>query len=57
MMSLFLFSSISLVPISMAISGALIKLSLEGLFLGGGVLLISTAVLVGLQPAARAIEI
>ncbi|MCL4395618.1 MAG: MFS transporter [Chloroflexi bacterium] len=57
MMSLFLFSSISLVPVSMAISGALIKLSLEGLFVGAGVLLIATALLVALQPAAREMEI
>jgi hypothetical protein len=57
MMSLFLFSGMSLVPVSMAISGALIKLSLDGLFVGAGVLLIVTALLIVSQPAARAMEI
>jgi MFS family permease len=52
-MSLVMFSSFGLAPISQALSGLLIKLSLEGLFIGAGLLLLGLAAWTALNRSAR----
>ncbi len=52
-MSLVMLAGVGLQPISQALTGALIKLSLGGLFFGAGILMLLTAVWLGLQPATR----
>jgi len=52
-MSLVLFANVGLVPVSQALSGLFIKLSLEGLFLGAGILMIGLAAWVALDREAR----
>jgi MFS family permease len=52
-MSLMLFSSAGLMPISQALSGFFIKLSLEGLFIAAGLLMLSLAVWTALDRSAR----
>ncbi len=54
-MGMVLFANLGLVPISQAISGFLIKLSLNGLFIGAGVLTIAIAAWMLLTPATRLI--
>ncbi len=46
-MSLMMFGSVALVPVSMAVSGALVKISLDGVLIGGGLGMAALA-LVGL---------
>jgi len=53
MMSLLTFSSVGLVPISTALSGALIGLSATALFVGAGALLLLTVVIAAHSPEAR----
>ncbi len=52
-MSLIMFGGTGLVPLSQAISGAVIKLDLNLLFIGAGALTILVAVWTAFQPAAR----
>jgi len=52
-MSLILFANVGLVPISQALSGLLIKLSLEGLFIGAGLLMVLLAAWTALDREAR----
>lgn len=54
-MGMVLFANLGLVPVSQAISGFVIKLSLNGLFIGAGVLTISIAAWMLLTPATRRI--
>ena len=54
-MSLVMFASAGLVPVSQALSGALIKLNFSGLFLGAGGLMIVVALWASLTPATRLI--
>jgi MFS family permease len=44
-MSLMMFASVALVPISMALSGALVKISLEAVLMGGGLGMAALAIL------------
>ncbi len=53
MMSLLTFSSVGLVPISTALSGALIGLNATVLFVGAGALLVLTVVIAAHNPEAR----
>lgn len=53
MMSMVTFSSVGLVSVSQAISGAVIKWSLDGLFLTSGSLVILVALWTAAQPALR----
>ena len=54
-MGMVLFANLGLVPVSQAISGFLIKLSLNGLFIGSGVLTIAIAAWMLFTPATRLI--
>ena len=54
-MSLVMFSSFGLAPISQALSGLLIKMSLDGLFIGAGLLMLGLAAWTALNPGARKI--
>jgi len=54
-MGMVLFANLGLVPVSQAISGFVIKLSLNGLFIGAGVLTIAIAAWMLLTPATRLI--
>ncbi len=54
-MSLILFANVGLVPVSQALSGLFLKLSLEGLFLGAGLLMIALAAWTALDREARTI--
>jgi len=56
-MGMVLFANLGLVPVSQAISGFVIKLSLNGLFIGGGVLTIAIAAWMLLTPATRLITL
>ncbi|HTP07662.1 MAG TPA: MFS transporter, partial [Anaerolineae bacterium] len=56
LMSLVMFASIGLIPISQAISGVLIKLSFTALFVGAGSLMIVIAVWTAVSPAMRMIS-
>jgi MFS family permease len=49
-MSLIMLASYGLVPISQALSGALIKMSLTGLFVGAGISMLLLAFWLGVQP-------
>ncbi len=53
MMSLLMFASVGLVPISMAVSGALIKLNMTATFVGAGGLMVLILALSALNPAVR----
>jgi hypothetical protein len=55
-MSLLLLANVGLVPLSQAVAGALIKLSLSGLFVGAGVLLVALALWLALHPARKFIN-
>lgn len=55
-MSLVMLAGVGLVPISQALSGALIKLSLAGLFVGAGILMVLVALWLAFQPATRSIS-
>jgi MFS family permease len=52
-MSLVMLASVGLVPVSQALTGALLKLNLTGVFLGAGGLMLVTALWLGLQPALK----
>jgi MFS family permease len=52
-MSLILFANVGLVPVSQALSGLFIKLSLEGLFIGAGLLMVALAAWTALDREAR----
>jgi MFS family permease len=54
-MSLIMFSSVGLVPVSQALSGLIIKFSLEGLFIGAGMLMVGMAGWIAINPDARAV--
>ncbi len=56
LMSLVMFASVGLIPISQAISGVLIKLSYTGLFVGAGILMIVIALWTAASPAMRMIS-
>jgi MFS family permease len=56
-MSLVMFSAVGLVPVSAALSGALLSLDLTALFAGAGILLIVASVLGAMHPAIRAMGI
>jgi MFS family permease len=49
-MSLMMLASYGLVPVSQALSGALIKLSLQGVFFGAGIAMLLLAFWMGIQP-------
>ena len=55
-MSLILLAGVGLVPISQALSGAFIKLSLTGLFFGAGILMVLVAAWLALQPVTTTIH-
>jgi MFS family permease len=57
LMSLVMFAGVGLVPISQALSGALLKISIEGVFIGGGILIIVMAVMAALSKEVRNIGI
>jgi MFS family permease len=52
-MSLLMFSSIGLAPVSNALAGAILQINLNMLFIGGGVLMAALSLLCILLPAAR----
>ena len=52
-MSLVMLASVGLVPVSQALSGALIKVSLVGVFVGAGVLLLAVTLRIMFVPAVR----
>jgi MFS family permease len=54
-MGMVLFANLGLVPVSQAISGFVIKLSLNGLFIGAGVLTVAIAAWMLFTPATRLI--
>ena len=56
-MGMVLFANLGLVPVSQAISGFVIKLSLNGLFIGAGMLTIAIAAWMLLTPASRLITL
>ncbi len=56
-MGMVLFANLGLVPVSQAISGFAIKLSLNGLFIGAGLLTIAIAAWMLLTPATRLITL
>jgi len=56
-MGMVLFANLGLVPVSQAISGFVIKLSLNGLFIGAGLLTIAIAAWMLLTPATRLITL
>jgi membrane protein required for beta-lactamase induction len=53
-MSLMMFGSVALVPISMALSGALVKISLDAVLVGGGLGMAALAVIGLLSRSVRA---
>jgi MFS family permease len=55
-MSLILLAGVGLVPVSQALSGAFIKLSLTGLFVGAGILMLLVAIWLALQPVTPTIH-
>lgn len=55
-MSLMMFFSTGLLPVSMALSGALLDLSIEWVFGGAGVLMAALALLAMLNPSVRLME-
>jgi len=55
-MSLVLLAGVGLVPISQALTGALITLSLAGLFAMAGILMLLVALWLAFQPAIRSIN-
>jgi hypothetical protein len=55
MMGMMMFSSAGLLPISLAISGAALRWSMEGLFLIAGILMVVMGVLLTLMPSIRSI--
>jgi MFS family permease len=55
-MSLILLAGVGLVPVSQALSGAFIKLSLTGLFVGAGILMVLVAIWLALQPVTTTIH-
>ncbi|HSB65435.1 MAG TPA: MFS transporter, partial [Anaerolineales bacterium] len=55
-MSMVMLAGIGLVPISQALTGAFIKLSLTGLFFGAGSLMLLVTVWMALQPLTRTIH-
>ncbi len=54
-MSLVFFANVGLAPISQTVSGALIKLSLDGLFIGAGIMMVLLGVWARLSPDARSV--
>ncbi len=54
-MSLVMFANVGLAPISQTVSGALLKLNLDGLFIGAGILMVLLAVWALLSPDARSL--
>jgi MFS family permease len=55
-MSLVLLAGVGLQPISQALTGALIKLSLTVVFVGTGILMLLVAIWLALQPVTRTIH-
>jgi MFS family permease len=55
-MSLVMLAGVGLQPISQALTGAFIKVSLSGLFYGAGILMALVAVWLALQPVVRRID-
>jgi hypothetical protein len=53
-MSLMMFGSVALIPLSMAVSGALVKISLEAVLMGGGLGMAALALLGLLSRSVRA---
>lgn len=56
MMSLLMFASVGLTPLSTAVAGALIQVDLTGLFIGAGVLLLFIVLPASLNTAVRAMS-
>ncbi len=52
-MSLIMFGSVALVPVSMALAGALVKISLDAVLLGGGLGMAGLAVVGLMSPSVR----
>jgi hypothetical protein len=57
MMSLILFASVGLVPVSQALSGALMRVSVTALFVGAGLLLALLLVRAALTPSLRSMGV
>ncbi len=55
-MSLVMLAGVGLQPVSQAITGALIKFSLDGVFFGTGMLMVLIALWLALQPTTRTIH-
>jgi MFS family permease len=53
LMSLVMFAGTGLVPISQALAGALLKISIEGVFVGCGILILGIAVMAALSKEVR----
>jgi hypothetical protein len=56
-MSLVMLANVGLAPISQALAGALIKVSIEGMFAGAGLIVLASAILAILSPSIRNIGI
>ena len=56
-MSLVMLASVGLQPISQAVTGALMKLSLAGLFYSTGILMVLVALWLAFQPATRTVHV
>jgi MFS family permease len=57
LMSLVMFAGVGLVPVSQALSGALLKISIEGVFVGCGILILVIAVMAALSKEVRNIGV
>ena len=56
MMSLILFANVGLVPVSQTVSGALIKLDMNSLFIGAGILMALLGVWMAFNPTTRSLS-
>ncbi len=50
LMSLFVFSSVGILPLTQTLSGLIIKYSLTGLFIGGGISVLAVTIIAALMP-------
>jgi MFS family permease len=55
-MSLVMLAGVGLVPVSQALTGALLKLTISGVFAGAGVLILATAVWLAFHPSLHLID-
>jgi hypothetical protein len=55
-MSVLMFASLGLMPLSLAAAGVAVQWSLNGMFAGAGVLVLVITLIAALQPTVRAID-